>query len=176
LALKNEELLRDILFADSSGEVFNLWSENTQDQNAENARWIYEKSSAFIFMVDCEALIERRGAAKSEIVQMAEQLAANLKGRPVAVVWSKADKIGSVRKTIKNALCDDLSEVLGDAQVFQISNFSKSDPDELCHQNNIAVTEYLLNKLNETKNIDLMPKIDASDDVFFNYRGVSGHE
>ncbi len=171
LALKKEGLFRDVLFADSSGEVFNIWSENTQDPNAENARWIYEKSSAFIFMVDSVALIERRGAAKSEIVQMAEQLAANLKGRPVAVVWSKADEIGNIRENIKNALSDDLSQVLGNAQVFEVSNFSKSDPDILCHKNNIAVTEYLLDKLNETKKIILAPQDGDLDEMFFNYKG-----
>ncbi len=176
LALKKDEMFRDVLFADSSGEVFNIWSEDTQDQNAENARWIYEKSSAFIFMVDFVALIKRRGAAKSEIVQMAEQLAANLKGRPVAVVWSKADEIGNIRENIKNALSDDLSQILGDARVFEVSNFSKSDPDILCHKNNIAVTEYLLDKLNETKKINLAPQVGTSDDIFLNYRGACGHE
>jgi len=175
-ALKRGNLFRDVLFADSSGEVFKIWSEDVQDQNAENARWIYEKSSAFIFMVDSVALIERRGAAKSEIIQMAEQLAVNLRGRPVAVVWSKADEIGNIRETIKSALSDDLSQVLGDAQVFEVSNFSKSDSDKLCHQNNIAVTEYLLDKLNETKNIKLVPQVSTSDDMFFNYRGSCGHE
>ncbi len=176
LVLKKGGVFRDVLFADSSGEVFKIWSENTQDQNAENARWIYEKSSAFIFMVDSVALIKRRGAAKSEIVQMAEQLAANLKGRPVAVVWSKADEIGNIRENIKSALSDDLSQVLGDSQVFEVSNFSKSDPDIFCHKNNIAVTEYLLDKLNETKKIILEPQIENLDDMFLNYKGVSGHE
>ncbi|TRZ47803.1 hypothetical protein D4S03_11060, partial [bacterium] len=108
IALKRGDLFRDALFADSSGEVFRLWSENVHDLNAENARWIYEKSSAFIFMVDSVALIDRRGLAKTETVQMAEQLAANLEGRPVAVVWSKADEIGNVRGTIKKALEEDL--------------------------------------------------------------------
>lgn len=176
LAMKKGKLFRDVLFADSSGEVFKLWSEDVQDQNAGNARWIYEKSSAFIFMVDSVALKERKGAAKSEIVQMAEQLAANLKGRPVAVVWSKADEIDNIRETIKNALRDDLSHVLEDAQVFKVSNFSKSDPDILCHKNNIAVTEYLIEKLNETKIIKLVPQVDASGDSFFNFRGSLGHE
>lgn len=176
LSLKKEELFRDVLFADSSGEVFNLWSENVQDQNAENARWIYEKSNAFIFMVDSVALINKRGAAKSEIVQMAEQVAANLKGRPVAVVWSKADEIDNIRENIKHALEEDLAEIFKDSQVFEVSNFSKSDPDTLCHKNNVAVTEYLLEKLNEPKKIELRPQISDSDDKFFNYRGTYDRE
>ncbi|WP_100278435.1 TRAFAC clade GTPase domain-containing protein [Mariprofundus aestuarium] len=171
LSLKKGKLFRDVLFADSSGEVFNLWSENTQDSNAGNARWIYEKSSAFVFMVDCVALIEKRGAAKSEIIQMAEQLAANLKGRPVAVVWSKADRIYEVRENIKSALDEDLTLIFGNSKVFEVSNFSKSDPDTLCHKNNLEVTEYLLEELNKPRAINLIPQIESSGDLFFNYRG-----
>lgn len=176
LAMKRGELFRDVLFADSSGEVFNLWAEDVHDPNAENARWVYEKSNAFIFMVDSVSLINRRGAAKTEIVQMAEQVAANLKGRPVAVVWSKADEIDKVRGTIKSALEEDIAHIFRDSQVFEVSNFSKSDPDTLCHKNNIGVTEYLLEKLNEPKIIKLIPQVSVSDDMFLNYGGTGGIE
>lgn len=176
LVLKRRELFRDVLFADSSGEVFKLWSEDVQDPNAGNARWIYEKSNAFIFMVDSVALRERRGAAKTEIIQMAEQLAANLGGRPVAVVWTKADEIDNVRANIKSALEEDLCQAFGDSQVFKVSNFPKSDPDTLCHKNNLAVIEYLLQELNKPKIIELIPEVGASPDKFFNYRGTYANE
>lgn len=176
LALKRKELFRDVLFVDSSGEVFKLWAEDIHDPNAENAQWIYENSNAFIFMVDSDALINRRGAAKSEIVQMAEQLAANLKGRPVAVVWSKADKIENIRENIRRALEEDLAQVFGNSKVFEVSNFPKPIPDTLCHENNPAVVEYLLDKLNEPKIIRLIPQVSTSDDLLFNYRGSYGSE
>jgi hypothetical protein len=176
LALKRKELFRDVLFVDSSGEVFKHWSEDIHDPNAENAQWIYENSNAFIFMVDSVALINRRGAAKSEIVQMAEQLAANLKGRPVAVVWSKADKIENIRENIRRALEEDLAQVFGNSKVFEVSNFPKPIPDTLCHENNPAVVEYLLDKLNEPKIIRLIPQVSTSDDLLFNYRGSYGSE
>ncbi len=172
LAFKRDELFRDILFADSSGEVFNDWAENVLAPNVENARWIYEKSSAFIFMVDCVALIEKRGAAKSAIIQMAEQVKANLNGRPVVVVWTKADRIKEVRENIKAALEEDLTTVFKDSQVFDVSNFSKSDPDRLCHKNNMEVTEYLLEQLNTPKLIQLIPEVPNIDDLFFKYQGT----
>lgn len=171
LALKRGQLCRDVLFADSSGEVFDHWSVDVDDPNAENARWIYAKSSAFIFMVDCLALINRRGSAKTEIVQIAEQIAANLEGRPVAVVWSKADEIGKVRATIKTSLEEDLARVFENSQVFEVSNFSISDVDTLCHKNNLAVIDYLMMKLNEPKRINIVPSISKSNDVFLGYRG-----
>lgn len=174
MALKRGELFRDVLLVDSSGEVFNLWSVDVHDPNAENARWIYKTSSAFIFMIDCVALINRRGAAKTETVQMAEQLAANLDGRPIAIVWSKADRIGEVRVTIKNALEEDLVQVFGDSQVFEVSNFPKSDHDKLCHKNNLAVFESLLERLNKTKIIKIKLQVSDSEDLLFNYRGRYG--
>lgn len=171
LALKKGGLFRDVLFADSSGEVFTLWSEDTQDVNAENARWIYENSSAFIFMVDSVALIEKRGEAKGEIVQIAEQLAANLNGRPVAIVWSKADKIKDIPTIIKNSLEEDISIIFKDQHVFEVTNFSKSDTDVLCHKNNIDVIEYILDKLIKPNKATLEPVVNDSDDLFFQYRG-----
>ncbi len=176
IALKRGELFRDVLFADSSGEVFKDWSVDVHNPNAENALWIYEKSSAFIFMVDSVALAERRGAAKAETVQIAEQIAANLNDRPVAVVWAKADKIENVRSNIRNALEEDLAQIFGYSQVFKVSNFFKSDPDVLCHKNNLAVMEFLLEKLNKPQLIKLIPQVGISDDLFFNYRGSHGDE
>lgn len=170
LAIKKGKSFRDLLFADSSGEVFNLWAEDVQDSNAENARWIYENSHGFIFMVDSVALIERRGAARAEIVQIAEQLATNLNARPVAIVWTKADRISEIRKNIKDALEEDLIQVFKDSQVFEVSNFSKSDPDILCHENNLAVTHYLLEHFDTSKTKQLKPEVIVSNDLLFNYR------
>lgn len=173
-ALKRGSLFRDVLFADSSGEVFKFWSEDVHDPNAENARWIYEKASAFIFMVDSVALKEKRGIAKNEIVQMAEQIVANLSGRPVAVVWSKADEIDSIRGTVRSALEEDFTQIFDGGRVFQVSNFSKSDSDTLCHKNNLAVTEYLLEELNKPVVVRPTPHIGVSNDPFFRYRGTYG--
>lgn len=171
LALKRGELFRDVLFADSSGEVFSRWAEDIDDPNATNARWIYEKSNAFILMVDCVALIQKRGSAKSEIVQIAEQIAANLEGRPVAIVWSKADEISNIRPTIKCSLDEDLAQIFGKSPVFEVSNFSMSDRDILCHKNNISVIEYLMKMLNVPNKNKVIPPNCDSDDLFFNYRG-----
>ena len=170
LALKKETLFKDILFADSSGEVFKTWSEDINDPSAENAKWIYNKASAFIFMVDSIALIEKRGLAKKEIVNMARQIAANLNNRPIAVVWSKADRIQDIRDNIKSAVTKELTEIFDGAKHFQVSNYSKSDPDTLCHKNNMQVTEYLLEKMNGTDRIMLEPHSNHND-LFFKYKG-----
>jgi hypothetical protein len=173
-ALRNQENLCDILFADSSGEVFTLWSNDINDVNASNARWISEKSDAFIFFIDCEALIERRGPAKRDIVQMAGQLSAGVGERPVVVVWSKSDRIDEIRPNIKNAVTEAMQDCFPNSETIMISNFSKDDPDVLCHKNNLRVTEDLLKKLNKPKEIDLIPEIGDTTDLFFKYRGNYG--
>lgn len=171
LALKRGHICRGILFADSSGEVFNLWAEDVYDPNAENAKWIYEKSSGFIFIIDTVALIERRGAARSEIVQMGEQLVANLHGRPVSVVWSKADKIHEVKPVIKSSVEEDLLTLFGNNRTFEVSNFPKSCEDTECHYNNIAVTESLLDRMYGSRLLELIPSAPSTHDSFLNYRG-----
>lgn len=172
LALKREDLFRDIFFADSSGEVFKIWSEDINDPNAINARWIYSNASAFIFMVDSEALIKKRGIAKKEIVNMARQISANIRNRPVAVVWSKADRIQDIRENIKTAVTKELTDIFNGAEHFQVSNYSRSDPDTLCHKNNMLVTEYLLEEMNKTQSIKLEPQYKNGNDTFFNYKGT----
>ncbi len=174
LALRNEEHLHDILFADSSGEVFTQWASNINDPNAENARWIYENASAFILFIDCEAVITGRGRTKQKIVQLAGQLAANLGERPVIIVWSKSDKITEVRPNIKEAIEEALDQYFPNSKSIQISNFSKQDPDKLCHENNLAVTEYLLEELSKPKTLKLIPEVGDTSDFFFLYQGSYG--
>ena len=172
LALKKENQFVDLLFADSSGEVFSFWAKNIHDNNAENARWIYQNSQAFIFFVDCEALIKSRGKEKQNIALLAGQIAANLNGRNVLVVWSKADLISEIRPNIREAVEHLLARHFPKALSLEISNFSKKDPDLLCHQNNLKVTEHLLEALQKTEKRKLSPTYgDRHKDYFFLYRG-----
>jgi hypothetical protein len=88
------------------------------------------------------------------------------------VVWSKADEIDKIGRTIKCALDEDLAQIFKTSQVFKVSNFSKADPDSLCHNNNKAVIEYLMEKLSEPKNFILKPQVSVLDDMFLNYMGA----
>jgi hypothetical protein len=173
LALKNKKIFRDVLFADSSGEVFTTWSEDINDVSAENARWIYKNSSAFIFMVDSFALSVRRGQAKSEIVQMAEQLAANLNGRPVTIVWTKSDKAKEIGANIKTSLEEDLLDLFPRATSIQVSNFPKNKQDKLCYVNNLNVIEDILNQLNQPSRPSVDICLEPTNDHFLDYKGLN---
>lgn len=171
---KDDDQLYDVLFADSSGEVYSSWAENIDDSNVDSARWIYKHSSAFVFFIDCEALISQRGAAKQQIALLAQQVAANLNGRPLAVVWSKADRIKEVRENIKIAVEETVKTCFPNSTSFEISNFSKDDPDTLCHVNNLGVTESLIDAVSSPPKLKLDLFVEQSTDFFFNYRGKYG--
>jgi hypothetical protein len=171
LALKKESKLYDILFADSSGEVFTKWAAETDNSEAENAKWIYENSHTFIFFVDCEALINGRGRARNNLLQLAGQVSANLNKRKVIVVWSKADRITEVPPTIKLAVDNLLKDNFPDAPTFLISNFSKSADDDLCYVNNLAASETAFDSMILIEKLELYPRLPQSSDFFFNYHG-----
>ncbi|MEL6928776.1 MAG: hypothetical protein AAFO95_09085 [Cyanobacteria bacterium J06600_6] len=170
-ALRHDSYLHDILFADSSGEVFSKWADNINDPAAENAMWIYDNANAFLFFVDCEAIINQRGRARRDIAQLAEQIKSGLRGRPVVIVWSKADLAEGMRENIVNAIRQSLSTTFPGALSFEISNYSKSDSDELCHINNLAVAKTLLDQLASPYGLHIEPATAQTNDFFFKYRG-----
>jgi hypothetical protein len=176
LALRHDGFLHDILFADSSGEVFSKWADNVNDPAAENARWIYDNAHAFLLFVDCEAIIEQRGRAKRDIVQLAEQVKRDLRGRPVVIVWSKADLTGQMRENIVEAITGSLAETFPGAVSLEISNYSKSDSDQLCHVNNVGVAKTVLNHLANPQPLQITPSAIQTDDFFFLYRGRYGNK
>lgn len=174
LALRHDSFLHDILFAESSGEVFSKWANNVNDPAAENARWIYDNAHAFLFFVDCEAIIGQKGRARRDIVQVAEQVKSSLRGRPVVIVWSKADLAKNMRENIVDAIKRNLSEIFPGAISLEISNYSKSDSDQLCHINNIGVAKTVLNLLASTQPLHIAPASIQTNDFFFLYRGSYG--
>lgn len=174
IALRHDGYLHDILFADSSGEVFSKWADNVNDPAAENARWIYDNAHAFLFFVDCEAIIKQRGRSRRDIVQLAEQVKSGLRGRPVVIVWSKADLADQMRKNIVEAIKRSLSETFPGAASLEISNYSKSDSDQLCHINNVDVAKTVLDQLANPQPLHIAPTAVQTDDFFFLYRGSYG--
>lgn len=172
LTLRNkEQKLKDILFADASGEVFSLWSVNRNDENAENARWIHANANAFMLFIDCEALIVNMNAAKRDILRIARQLTYELKGRPVISVWSKSDKKKEILISIRNSLKSELENLFSNYSEIEISNFLEPGPDVLVHKNNLKAIDWLLEKISQPSNSDLTLEEIDSKDIFIIYRG-----
>lgn len=172
LALRNiENQLTDVLITDASGEVFSTWSQNKDDENAENARWIYDNSNGFILFIDCDDLIKRKNRAKTEIIDIAEMLKSDLKNRPVLVVWSKADLKEDVHPTIHDSLKNELSEIFNNYIEIDISNYPSKNPDVLVHKNNLKTIDWLLDKIIIPTGVNIAIRNEYENDVFLNYKG-----
>lgn len=172
LALRNEEQqLKDVLFADASGEVFTLWAADINDEDAENARWIYSNSNAFMLFIDCKALLVDKNAAKREIMFIARRLTHDLKNRPVIALWSKSDKKDEVLQIIKNTLVTELKNLFSNYTEMKISNFLDPGPDDLVHKNNLEALDWLLKKIMIPSTPDLSLEATSSNDLFLNYKG-----
>lgn len=171
-ALRNaEKQLKDIFLSDVSGEVFSLWSQNRDDANAENARWVYANSNVFILFIDCEDLIKRKNLAKTEIIDIAQMLQHDLQDRPVIAVWSKADKKEEVHQKIKDSLKEELHDLFTNYTEKDISNFSVDDPDKLVHENNLKVIDWLLRRIIVPSGKELIVDSNHKNDLFLNYKG-----
>lgn len=169
LALRNiENQLIDVLITDASGEVFSTWSQNKDDENAENARWIYDNSNGFILFIDCDDLIKRKNQAKTEIIDIAEMLKSDLKDRPVLAVWSKADLKGEVHPTIRDSLKNELSEIFNKYFEIDISNFPSKNPDEIVHKNNLKTIDWLLDNIIIPAGDNIVISNKYVNDIFLN--------
>ena len=93
LAFRHDQDHRtDYVITDAPGEWFRKWAVERDAPDAEGARWAAEHSDAFVLVADREALAgPQMGAARSGIQLLARRLADELRGRPVALVWTKSD-------------------------------------------------------------------------------------
>lgn len=171
-ALKDEkDHLKDLLLSDVSGESFHDWSVNRDEENAKNARWVYATSSAFILFIDCEALIDRKNAARRDVMRIAKQLTHDLQERPVIAVWSKSDRIGEVLPNMISEMKKELAELFSNFKEIEISNFLEPGPDELVQINNLVVVDWILEKtLGRFNSVLSLPEIESLD-LLIKYRG-----
>ena len=166
LKLKQEKT-KHILFADSSGEVFNQWASDSNDSNAGSARWICANSSGFVFFIDCDVLVKRKAVAKSEVLDIAYRLKDEIAGRPIVIAWSKGDNFENVPKEIVQSLQSELDLIFPGHKSFLISNHSFSDSDKLCHINNIKLIESILDLISSIKPAQLDIADIETNDYFF---------
>jgi hypothetical protein len=167
----NNNVLKDILFSDASGEAFSWWALKREDANAEAARWIYKHSHGFILFVDCENLITGKNAAKTKIIDIAQMLRHDLKNRPVITVWSKADKKQSIPKQIQESLKEELASMFANYTELDISNFPSDEPDPIVHENNLKVVDWILSKTIIATGKEFKVETQNTNDTFLNYRG-----
>jgi|CXWL01.1.fsa_nt_gi ABC-type cobalamin/Fe3+-siderophores transport system ATPase subunit len=121
LALRRgDHAIEDVLFADAPGEWFRAWSVNRDAPEAEGARWLATHGSVIILTADCEALAgPEKGNARMTLQALAQRIATERRGRPVALVWTKADI--DVAENVRDSVMTAVTTHLGDVQVFEVS-------------------------------------------------------
>lgn len=121
LALRNERgTIGDYLFADSPGEWFQRWAVDQAAPDAEGARWLTSRAACLVVIADCEALAgPQRGNARADLQQLLRRTAQVREGRPVALVWTKADV--QISEVIRQAVREAAIKAMPDIVEFQVS-------------------------------------------------------
>ena len=132
--------LRDYILIDAPGEWYRRWSIAEDQPNAEGARWIAENADLFLVLADSDRLMgEDRGEARQILQQIFDRLGSVLDGRPVALVWTKADKQPKI--DIKKAVLDAALLAHSPIRQFEVSVFPEAD-EELVSRRFLEVLDW----------------------------------
>lgn len=129
---------RDILFADTPGEWFSRWAVRRDADDATGALWLSDASDVLIVVADSLALAgPKLGVARSNLVSLLRRVAAERRGRPVALVWTKGDV--DVEPEMQQAVTQAADLVLGSYQTFRVSMHSA--PGQASYNNGQGLVE-----------------------------------
>ena len=104
---------RDLLFADAPGAWFQKWAVNADASDAEGARWLDAHADLILLAADRQALSgPRLGQARNAFQLLAKRVAAQRRGRPVALVWTKGDVAidAAMEESIRAAVTDEMED------------------------------------------------------------------
>ena len=155
---------RDYLMTDAPGEWFRKWAIRRDDPEAEGARWTAEHADAFVLVADREALAgPEKGAARSAIQLLARRLADELRGRPVAFVWTKSDE--SIPEVMEEAVRGAVLRVIPEAVEFAVSIVAKPNGSDNA-QEFLNLLRWALNVRRPTVRLPELVENDSLDPVF----------
>lgn len=116
----------DYVITDAPGEWFRKWAVNRDAPDAEGARWAAEHADGFVLVADRQALAgPDMGAARTAIQLIARRLADELRGRPVALVWTKADV--SISDEMEEAVRSVVLRLMPDTPEFAVTIMPNPD-------------------------------------------------
>jgi hypothetical protein len=136
---------KDYLFSDAPGEWFHKWALNRESDDAAGARWLAQHADVFLLVADREALSgETKGTARGALLLLIQRLASELKGRPIALVWTKEDV--AVDKAMENAVRDSVLRHMPDAVEFSTTVLDSSDHDAGVGQGFLELLGWILDR------------------------------
>ena len=153
----------DYVITDAPGEWFHKWAVKRDAPDAEGAQWAAEHADAFVLVADCQALAgPKMRAACTDIQLLARRLAGELRGRPVALVWTKSDV--PVSKEMEEAARSAVLRVIPNSLEFAVSIMTNPDEGDNV-QGFLDLLRWVLNVRRRTVRLP-EPTVDNSDPVF----------
>lgn len=158
----------DYLFTDAPGEWFQKWALNAASPEGVGARWVSDYADAFLVVADREALSGREmGSARGSLQFIAKRLGAELRERPVALVWTKADV--DLPEEMETAVRTAVISAMPDAVEHSVSVVGKEGTDPMLNKGT-GVVELLQWAVDVRRSgVKLPPPESASDDPLFLY-------
>lgn len=143
LSFSEEGRITDYLMTDAPGEWFKDWAINRDAPTAEGARWMGDRADILLLVADREALSgERMGAARGALQLLAQRVAAERRGRPVALVWTKSDV--AISPEMEAAVREAVFKAMPDAAEFSTSIVSQRK-DEHTGDGLVGILAWILN-------------------------------
>lgn len=158
----------DFLFTDAPGEWYQKWAINSDSQEGVGARWISDNADAFVVVADREALSgEAKGSARSSLQLIARRLGSELRGRPVALAWTKADV--SIESEMEDAVRRAVTQAMPNVVEHSVSIVSTHaiDPKLNKGMGLVDLLHWAVNTRRPT--VKLPPPEASSDDSLFIY-------
>jgi hypothetical protein len=169
LAIRDQSKeLYDFLFADSPGEWFQRWAVDNAASDAEGARWLALRASAFLITADCEALAgSSRGSARSTLIQLVRRTASERRGRPTAIVWTKADI--AIAPQMRTTIMEAARTAIPDIAEFScsVTDFQLENQTITAEESAKAILQWTIEMNGRGVNLNL-PDLPV-DDPFFNF-------
>lgn len=157
---------KDFLFTDAPGEWFQKWALNRESPEAAGARWIADHADILLLAADREALAgESMGAARNSIQLLARRMAAERRGRPIALVWTKSDV--AIAPEIATAVRKAVVDLMPDAAEFAVSIVAPEEDTRGVGRGLLELLDWTLNARREKAT--LSTPLRATADPLFLY-------
>lgn len=135
--------VHDLFFADAPGAWFQKWAVNAEANDAEGARWLAQHADIFLIVADRQALAgPKLGQARNGFQLLAKRIAAERKGRPVALVWTKGDI--AVASPMEDAIRAAVLDEMPDAAQFTTRLFVPEGSTESAEAGFVSLFAWLL--------------------------------
>jgi len=169
LGLLNNQSLFDLMFTDVPGEWFTNWSSDINGTGTGNANWINENSRGFFLFIDCEALVKEPGKYRLKTRSLINRLLNDLKERPVAIIWSKADLFDKIKDATKGIILKELEKISIKKEFLVSIHHGKGNS---YHKNVLKSVAWLMTEITTNRvSEEFEFSSSKSDDFFISYRG-----